>query len=341
MSEHKELEGRVMNTGGYGYEQYMKELKGFNWRPVSELRVIDEDISRRAYKLDHVKRIGLDPETIPQDINGNYRIPEPVFVAEDKGAVYFDTRLSGPFLERNGSFLTQLGLINTYSYGEGGGCLIIMDPDRPLSFAPHGGGSFVFTPPEFKEYEREGKLLYGNFIDVFDLGEYTYAIDSSYFPEGNLSIKRIKKDLNHECIYKNSINERITFLRHGEEFKRFREKSGTADTHYTSRELRISYIGRFDEQEGIVAVASGMQYLRKEDKTGRDIVYLTIMFRLFKNGDINILDEFKAESNSVAATGEYVYFGNERMVTRYNRSTGEKTFLTYKTEDEVAEMVET
>lgn len=65
----------------------------------------------------------------------------------------------------------------------------------------------------------------------------------------------------------------------------------------------------------------------------------TILFQIDSNGECSISKEWEikiSDSNSVAVEGNFVYFGQNKMVTRLNIASGELSYLTNKNDEELA-----
>ncbi len=106
--------------------------------------------------------------------------------------------------------------------------------------------------------------------------------------------------------------------------------------------IRLEYAGRFKNVEGYVVIASGSREVeRKGDK--REFQDITMLFQIDENGNCDGSREWNisvSSANSMVAVGDYVYFGQNKMVTRLNILTGEMAFFTNKTDEELAALVD-
>lgn len=101
------------------------------------------------------------------------------------------------------------------------------------------------------------------------------------------------------------------------------------ENYRSNDHTRLEYAGRFTNADGYMVIASGSRELeRKAEK--REFQDITILFQIDKNGKCEISKEWNfsiSSANSMVAVGDYVYFGQNKMVTRLNTLTGETVFL--------------
>ena len=123
------------------------------WRSIKELREIHSDISAGFYSTEYAKKHGLYEKNLSESFGTvpSVWVPEPIEVAIDEnGETVYRTLKPGTWYEESKEkFETSLGTFISNNMGEFGGELI--------------------TP--------KGRLS-GNFVEVFECGGVTYAIDS-------------------------------------------------------------------------------------------------------------------------------------------------------------------
>ena len=124
-----------------------------SWKPINELRETCAEISGWDYSLEYAEKHNLIKKNRRQCFgeNPSMWIPEPIEVAIDGNSqVLYRVKESGTWYEKQKErFNTSLGTFISHDYGEFGGELI----------TPKGN-------------------LRGNFVEVFECDNTTYAIDS-------------------------------------------------------------------------------------------------------------------------------------------------------------------
>ena len=113
------------------------------------------------------------------------------------------------------------------------------------------------------------------------------------------------------------------------------------DNYRNNDHTWLKYIGCFRNTEGYVIIASGFRELgRKGNK--REFRDITILFQIDEKGNCTKSKEWNiliSSTNSMVKVGDYVYFGQNKMVTRLNVMTGEMAFFTNKSDEELAALV--
>lgn len=150
---------------------------------------------------------------------------------------------------------------------------------------------------------------------MFDCGEYSYAISNlMHLGLGTFKIIRINKKLEDVAIYEN---------------------------YHNNKHTRLEYEGRFQNTEGYVVIASGSREL-ENDGDRRKYQDITILFQISGSGKCIKSCEWDfsiSSANSMAVKGDYIYFGQNKMITRLNIQSGETVFFTNKTDEEIAALV--
>ena len=101
---------------------------------------------------------------------------------------------------------------------------------------------------------------------------------------------------------------------------------------------QLKYQGRYKNADGYGVVASGIRELENfEGKS--EIQDVTILLQIDENGNCYISNEWDgyiSSSNSMVTDENYIYFGQNKMITRLNILTGDMDFFTNKTCEEMA-----
>lgn len=95
----------------------------------------------------------------------------------------------------------------------------------------------------------------------------------------------------------------------------------------------IGYIGRFRNSEGYAIIASGSKVTRREE--------ITILLQIDRSGNCTINQEWNfwlSSVNSIVVSGNYAFFGQNKMITRLDVKTGDINYFTNKTDKEVASL---
>lgn len=282
------------------------------WKYVSELRTIEKDISALGYSRDFIIANGLYNSKSPHESNmitGRVDFWEALEVKEENGKVYYrendDVRR---YREEPDFFETQFGTFNNHNHGEF---------DSWLGKEGYKGRSAEEKKMDHL-YGRSDFFIEGNYCDMFDCGEYTYAISNlMHMGLGLFKIVRIDGNLNALVLYDNQ-----------------------AFTHtWTCYE----YAGYYQNEKGYVVIFHGFDELDRGQDEKRDFQSKTIFFQIDYNGKCYIDKEWPirlSSPNSFAVLGEFIYFGQNKMITRINMQSGETVFFTNKTEQEIAALDE-
>lgn len=285
--------------------------KGFisEWQRVSELRPVGQDMSDFGYRKEYIEANGLNDTKVfhwSNSITGVMNFFEPLEVMLEDGKVYYRVNENHVHMDEPEYFDTQFGRFNNHNRGEFHSWL--------------GRDGYEGLPVRERELNAlfgiNDYFIEGNFCDMFDCGKYSYAISNlMHMGLGEFKIVRIDRNLEAETLYEN--------YRHGER-------------------TRLEYIGRFKSLQGYVVIASGMLDVEKEiDQRGYQNI--TILFLIDENGNCTADKRWNitiSSPNSMVAVDGYVYFGQNKMVTRLNVETGEVAFFTNKSDEELDALVE-
>lgn len=279
------------------------------WRPVSELKQIEENISGFGYSKEFIDKNRLHDKKnlyMRNLVSGQVAFFEPIKVREDGGVVYYCENEEHVHIEKTKVFETQYGIFNNHNNGEFYSWLSKDDC----------GATSKKKQEVDHLFERGEFFIEGNFCDMFDCGEYTYAISNlMHMGLGSFKIIRINKNLESVVLYNNvSLNS------------------------WT----RLEYIGRFKNEYGYMIIASGFSELKCGQNKKSYFQDKTFLFQIHNNGNCNITQEWKihiSSTNSLAVLNGFVYFGQNKMVTRWNLASGEITYFTNKSDAELAALM--
>ena len=276
------------------------------WRPVSDLKHIDSNISEYGYTEEFIDAHKLREKKSlhwGNRLTGQVCFFEPLEVMESSGIVFYRENDKRVHMEESEFFQTQFGVFNNHNHGEFTSWL--------------GKDDYAGLPEEEKEihrlYGREDYFVSGNFCDMFDCGEYSYAISNlMHMGLGEFKIVRINK------------NYVTTDM-----FSSFSEPGWTC----------LEYFGHFKNEHGHVIIASGFTEKNPAKSKERVFKKRTILFQITNDGDCSISEEWGIQLpslNSFVVKDHLAYFGHNKMVSRLNLRTGELNFYTDKTEEELA-----
>lgn len=243
------------------------------WKPFSELKLF----SKNDFNLENNIKY-----------SSKHQIPFEVKTEGDQILWRSNDNLS--YVKEPKKFTTQFGTFNNYNNGEFRSWLGINDfPDFPEN-----------NKEEYSYSNYEDYLIEGNFCDMFDLGEYTYAISNLiHMMIGHLKIIRIYKNIDTLILYDN----------------------------YNHSNLR--YIGRWIDDKGIVAIASGYRLFTKPDDN-YERQDTTILFHIDKFGTCKIFKKWDFDLpnvNSIVKVKDYIYVGQDEMITRVKINDGSRSFF--------------
>lgn len=278
------------------------------WQPFSDLRPIQYNISDLGYNKKYIEEHRLEEIKIFHWCNtakGIMNFCEPLEVKEENNNVFWRYNEEHIHMDLPKVFETQFGIFNNHNNGEftswlGKDDYNGLSEDKKELYSLYGWGDF---------------FIEGNYVDMFDCGEYTYAISNLlHMSQGIFKIIRINKKLDSIVMFENCRNSVLN---------------------------RLEYAGRFKNAKGYVVIASGFlkSGFNKDIKEFRDI---TVLFQIDEKGDCVKSREWEisiSSANSMVAVGDFVYFGQNKMITQLNILTGETAFFTNKTDDELAALV--
>jgi len=287
-----------------------KKITEMGWRPIDQLKKISRDISELGYYKDFIEKNGLKEKKSPYTSNrmtGVINFFEPIEVKEENGEVFYRENEECHRIDIPENFVTQFGVFRNHNHGE-----FISWLDREN-----------YSEEKFSEKEREIHSIFrrtdwfveGNYCDMFDCGNYVYAISNlMHMSLGEFKIVKISSDLSYEEIFSNYFYEDWTCL---------------------------EYEGRMKDKDGYIVIASGFSRIKQGDQEKDQYLDRTFLIQIEEAGTHNIIREWDfniSSSNSIACLNNFVYFGQNKMVTRIDISSGERTYLTNKTEEEIAAM---
>ena len=278
------------------------------WKPFSELRKVQKNISGLGYKKEYVEEHKLEETKIFKwgIAGGVTNFSEPLEVKEEGNEIFWRYNEKHIYMDVPKTFETQFGVFNNYNNGEFISCLRKDNYD-----------DFMEEEKEVNSYSKRNKFsIQGNYCDMFDCGEYTYAISNlMHMFTGDFKIVRIDKKLNTLVMYDNCCKYDDSCL---------------------------EYAGCFRNATGYVVIASGSRGVKNEDGE-RKVQKITRLFSIDEMGNCTMSKEWNisiASANSMVSVGDYVYFGQNKMVTRLNYLSGEIEFFTNKTDEELAALVD-
>lgn len=275
-----------------------------DWKPVTELKQIEEDISSFGYTKKYIDEYRLHDMKSPHGTNGitgQVDFFEPLEVKEQDGEIFYRENENHIHMEKPEIFRTQYGIFNNHNNGEFTSWLGRADFDGLSDKEIH------------RLFGRGNFYIEGNFCDMFDCGEYSYAISNlMYMGLGWFKIVRIDKNLATVDIYDNKRTDGWTCL---------------------------EYDGCFRNEHGYIVIVSGFTEVDREKGDKRNFQDRTILLQIAEDGSCTVSNEWQikiSSSNSMAKAGDYVYFGQNKMVTKLNIISGELKFLTNKSDEELA-----
>lgn len=284
----------------------MSKIENFisNWKPVSELKTIEKDISSFGYNKEFVDKYKLNEKKKSNShsfISGKTCFEEYLEVKQKNGEFYYRENGNLTFMEIPTLFETQFGAFKNHNNGE--------------FFSWLGRDDYNNLSYKDKEMHQFSSLndfyIEGNFCDMFDCGNYSYAISNLlHMGLGNFKIVRIDEKLKNDVIF---------------------------DNNCFGGWSPFEYVGRYKNEIGYILVFSGLIQIESKKHQERIIFY---QIDTKGNYKIKAFDFIIPHTRSIATLGDIVLFGHNKMVTRVNVSTGELTYLTNKNEEELAELSE-
>lgn len=279
------------------------------WKPVSELRQIDVNISGFGYSKDYIEANKLAEKKSPHwsnMITGRVCFFEPLEVMEESGVVLYRENDERIHIDEPTSFITQFGVFNNHNHGEFTSWL--------------GKDDYAGLSEKDREmhrlFGREDYYIPGNFCDMFDCGEYSFAISNlMHMGLGRFKIVRIDKNYTPTVLFTTDSEPGWTCL---------------------------EYFGRFQNELGHVIIASGHTEKDLEQSKERVFKHRTLLFQVDGSGNCSMSREWEIQlssANSIVVQNPFAFFGQNKMVTRLNLATGDLVYLTNKTEEEQAALL--
>lgn len=278
------------------------------WKPFSELRTVQQDISELGYKKEYIEEHKLEETKIfhcGNMINGVMSFFEPLEVKAEGSKIFWRYNENHAHADVPDVFETQFGTFNNHNHGEFTSWLGKDDYDGLLE--EEGEINRLWGRNDF--------FIEGNYCDMFDCGEYAYAVSNlMHMGLGEFKIVRVDKNLEAVTLYENYQNDCYT---------------------------RLEYAGRYQNATGYVIIATGFRELEcKGDK--REFQKITILFQVDEKGNCIKINEWNiliSSANSMVTVGDYVYFGQNKMITQLDVLSGEMIFFTNKTDEELSALV--
>ena len=276
-----------------------------DWKSILELKQIEVDISDFAYSKEFIEKNKLDEIKSLRDgyWDGSVNFFELIEVKKIDDSVFYRETSDINNFEIPNVFETQYGRFNNHNNGEFPSWLGKED---------YKG----LTKKERKRhrlFSRDDYYIEGNFCDMFDCGQYSYAVSELHHLAGRwFKIVRIDKNLEATILYENNFFGEGTFL---------------------------EFHGWFENEFGCIVVTSGFTILEDEKFKERKIIYNTTLFQIDYDGNWSIAKTWEIKiptSNSVALCWDQLYFGHNKMVTRLNINSGEFAYFTNKSDEELA-----
>lgn len=286
----------------------MKEHE-HTWRPIRELKQVDEDISSWGYSKEFIasnKELRNKQDSWLTYQTGRMNFREPLEVKAIDGEVYFREMDERDMPKVPEKFDTQYGVFLNHNHGEFMSFLSrrTREEDELLTEDERARAE-IFGEGEY--------IVDGNFCDMFDCGRFIFAISNlNHMGSGSFKIVRIHENYRAITMFDN---------RTSPEFSAY------------------DYIGRYGNNLGYIVVVSGYKESEPDNEKERKRVRRTILFQLYTDGSIDIDREWEmniSSANSIAVLGDIVYFGQNKMVTVLDTITGELTYLTNKNDAERA-----
>lgn len=290
----------------------MREVIGYtsDWNPFSKLRIVQQNISGLGYNKEYIKKHKLEKTKKPHcsnRINGVINFYEPLEVKQEGNEVFWRYNENHIHTDIPETFKTQYGVFNNHNNGEFISWLGKSGYDGPMTEYERTVNSI---------YGRYDYFLEGNYCDMFDCGEYTYAISNlMHIGLGKFKIVRIDEELNALTMFDN----------------------------YTFKDFtRLEYAGRFWSESGYVIIAVGAREI-ESNTDGRKFKKIILLFLIDETGNCTIKNEWNisiSSVNSMVAVGDDVYFGQNKMITRLNILSGEIEYFTNKSDEELSALVD-
>ena len=254
------------------------------WKPVSELRPVEKDISYFGYKKEYIQahRVKETKRYHCASSAGGINFFEPIEVKSENGIVYYRENDNHVHRVVPEYFDTQFGRFNNHNNGEFLSWLGKATYDGPPKKGQKNNSTF------------EGNAYYisGNFCDMFDCGDYCYVVANlMHMAVGDFKIVRIDRGLTAVTLYTNAQEEGY---------------------------LGLEYLGRFKNGKGHVLIVSGSTH-PNWSQPGKPFLKKTIIFQIDKYGRFSKIRDWQmriASSNSVDSILHKAFIDVSRKGTR-------------------------
>ena len=295
------------------------------WKEFLTLRKIDRDISdgrfSRKYAasrqfLDRFRVSSCSPANVGKHLKRDSD--------EESGLISEDEILDLWLTESDEDILC---FDNPYEVMQKDGKIFYREPDtknrdrEPPEFFDTQFGRFEnYNQGEFGGHAQIGKHKFsGNFVDMFDFGDYVYAISAlAHLCSGNFRLEKIDKHLHAECLFES----RTFFL-----YLLLPEK-------YTEN---LYYIGRSMDSNHVKIYLTGMAHPMEGDDWDESKI-----LQIGVDGSFSVIGDYKyafGDASTVVDAGDLLYVGTNYMVTVVHLMTGEKEYYTSKTQEDIDEMM--
>ncbi len=141
------------------------------WKPFSDLRSVQQKISGLGYKKEYIEKHNLNETKIfhwSNSITGVMNYFEPLEVMAEGDEIFWRYNENHIHKDEPETFETQFGTFNNHNHGEFTSWL--------------GKDDYEGLPEREREvnslFGRGDFFIEGNYCDMFDCGEYAYAVSN-------------------------------------------------------------------------------------------------------------------------------------------------------------------
>ena len=295
-----------------------------DWKEFSTLQKIDKDISygrfSRKYAdsrhfLDRFRVTSSSPANIGKHLKRDSD--------EDHGLISEDEILDLWLTESDEDILC---FDNPYEVMQKDGKIFYREPDtknrdrEPPEFFDTQFGRFEnYNQGEFGGHAQIGKRKFdGNFVDMFDFGDYVYAISNlAHLSMGTFRLEQMDRHFHSKCLF---ASRTIFCLILPEKYSESLYYIGKS---MDSNHVKIYLTGRAHPMEG-------------DDWDESKILQIGV------DGSFSVIGDYKyafGDASTVVDAGNLLYVGTNHMVTVVHLATGEKEYYTSKTQEDIDEMM--
>jgi len=150
---------------------------------------------------------------------------------------------------------------------------------------------------------------------MFDCGKYVYAVSNEmHMSAGKLKIVRIDAGFQSVNLFDNSFGNGWT---------------------------RFKFEGRIRHENGYIIVVDGFDGLNQWQNSKKSYSDRLFLLQIDSYGNCKIYKDWKAGisfSNSIAKCNRFIYFGQNKMVTRINFLSGEVAYFTNRNDQELSDL---